>query len=416
MLQQFFVAAFPEPMREAMWLFLKFAPIWLPIFLLYAFFSLWIRWIRAEFINNQETCLLEINLPSVVDKSPLAMEAVLGGLHNRAGEATYYKKFWIGSTRPWFSLEIVSTEGQVHMYVWTRRAWKRQVEFHFYAQYPDIEIVEVPDYTRQIRFDLDEIDLWGIDMKKTLTDLQPIKSYVDYGMDKNPKEEERIDPIAHVLEFMASMGPGEHLWLQILIRVNKAERFKPGTFIQQTFQKRISDRVAEIYANPEKVNVSMDDGGGRQIKTLSADQEFEIDLLWRTGGKQAFDTGIRMIYLARRENFDGTNIPGIIGAFRSFNSESGTFNAIGPDPARYLIKFDYPWQDYRDIRQNRERYKVFDAYRRRSWFYAPYRTPYFNMNVEELATIFHLPGGDVKTPTLQRIPSTRETAPSNLPV
>ena len=37
------------------------------------------------------------------------------------------------------------------------------------------------------------------------------------------------------------------------------------------------------------------------------------------------------------------------------------------------------------------------------------------MSVEELSTIFHIPGSSVVTPSLPRITSTRKEAPSNLP-
>lgn len=38
------------------------------------------------------------------------------------------------------------------------------------------------------------------------------------------------------------------------------------------------------------------------------------------------------------------------------------------------------------------------------------------MSVEELATIFHIPGTSVVTPTLTRVESTRKEAPANLPI
>ena len=35
---------------------------------------------------------------------------------------------------------------------------------------------------------------------------------------------------------------------------------------------------------------------------------------------------------------------------------------------------------------------------------------------EELATLFHIPGKVVLTPTVDRVPSTRSEAPPNLPI
>ena len=66
--------------------------------------------------------------------------------------------------------------------------------------------------------------------------------------------------------------------------------------------------------------------------------------------------------------------------------------------------------------RNRERRRIYEAYRRRSYFYEPFKTRPIVLNTEELATLYHFPGEVVKTPTAPRIPSRRGEAPSNLPV
>jgi len=38
------------------------------------------------------------------------------------------------------------------------------------------------------------------------------------------------------------------------------------------------------------------------------------------------------------------------------------------------------------------------------------------MSVEELATIYHIPGSVIITPNLSRIESARKSAPANLPI
>ena len=62
---------------------------------------------------------------------------------------------------------------------------------------------------------------------------------------------------------------------------------------------------------------------------------------------------------------------------------------------------------------------MIDAFRRRSFFYAPYRNwqskPYI-LTTEELATLYHFPGKIVTTPTLERIPSKKVEPPANLPI
>jgi hypothetical protein len=84
-------------------------------------------------------------------------------------------------------------------------------------------------------------------------------------------------------------------------------------------------------------------------------------------------------------------------------------------PARGNNWFDYPWQDWKEIRANRMRRNLFFRYKQRAYFYVPYdQVPVF-MTTEELATIWHFPSSVVQTPALDRVPSRRSDAPINLP-
>ncbi len=409
MFQQFLITAFPEPLREGILLAFKFAPIWLPIFLGIAFVKLWMTYVRANFINSQEYVLLELRLPQRVEKSPLAMEAVLAAMHHKTGESSFINRWVIGKVRPYFSLEMVSLGGKVHYFIWMRENFRRLIESNLYAEFPGIEISEAPDYTRMTRFDLDEINVHGCDFELVEPDPLPIKTYVDYGLDKDPKEVNKVDPMAHILEFLASAKSHEQIWIQILIRMNRAEKKKPGEYFAfMDWKQEARMLIASIRANPEETEERTD---GTTIKKLSDGQKEKIKAIERSISKLAFDTIIRGIYISEADKFDGGMIPGLLSTFKQFNSE--TLN--GFKPTRYNMTLDYPWQDFQGIRENRFRYKVFDAYRRRAGFYSPYKTRPNVLNTEELASIFHLPGEGVTTPTLQRVPSQRRDAPANLP-
>lgn len=98
--------------------------------------------------------------------------------------------------------------------------------------------------------------------------------------------------------------------------------------------------------------------------------------------------------------------------------------------AGFTTSFDYPWNDYKDIRLNKIKKGVFEDYKRRRYF-RPYAkiNPHFFLpflsqkqkyndfilSTEELATIFHLPSTVVSAPTFDRAESKRGVAPSNLP-
>jgi len=106
-----------------------------------------------------------------------------------------------------------------------------------------------------------------------------------------------------------------------------------------------------------------------------------------------------------------SNIYSLLGAFRQYSSNE--LNGFG---VSHATSYDYPWQDYKDIRATKLKKKIFDAYKRRSYFYLPYKKKPFVLNAEELATIYHFPGGVAETPTFGRVVSKKAEPPANLPI
>jgi len=404
-----FVRAF-----DLLGLFFGYAPYWGPFVLGVLFWHAWIRYVRANFIANQQYTLLEIRLPHEVMKSPAAMQAVFDGLNLGGGESTFIDRLWLGKVRTWYSFEYVSFEGQVHFYVWTRAALRRFVERTIYAHYPDTEIVPVEDYAARFPFSLDTHNVFGLDYKLKAAIGVPIRTYTDYGLDATqPKEEQKVDPLNHVLEFLGSLGKGEYAWIQILCRAHKKEDLTFGTVRNEKDYAGIAmDEVKRIRGEPEETVVFPD---GKSAKMLSDRQRKRIEAINRNLlTSSQWDVGIRSIYLAEHEHFDGTNISGLIALWQPFNAPG--YNGIGLDGSRWQPIFDYPWQDYNGMRETKMKVRIVDAYRLRSWFHHPYKFRHFMLTSEELATIFHIPGTVAKTPTLQRITSTRGQAPANLPL
>ena len=406
----------------ALSLILVSSPVWFPLTLVVVFWKLWIEYVRREYIHKQEHVLLEVLLPKEIMKSPKAMESVFTGLHQGPGENTFIQRNWQGRVRPWFSFELVSIEGRVHFYVWTRKFFQKYVEAQMYGQYPGIEVHEVKDYTRDVHFDPERMSLWGCDFILTKDDPYPIKTYVDYGLDEKAKEEEKVDPFASVLEALGSIGKGEQIWIQILIRTNKDKRTKEGSWFEteERWKSEAKDEIKEIRARSlgEARNAVGEAAGEEASKSysflsLSKVDEETITALERSVTKNGFDAGIRGIYVTERNRFDPMHITTLTSAFKQFGA-AGNLN--GFRPTRWLAGYDYPWQDFNNILQNRDRRRIIDAYRRRSWFHPPYKTKHYILNTEELATIYHFPGQVAKTPTLARIASTRGEAPPNLPI
>lgn len=388
---------FAGPALELIWIL---TPIWLPIILLPVFWKLWVRYVRSQFIASRSHVLLELRLPREIAKSPKAMEAVLDGLHMKPGEGTFIDKYIKGQVRPWFSLEVASIGGEVRFFVWTRDFFRQQVENQVYAQYPDVEIVEVDDYTDTVTPDLQRYSIWGCDFELQQDSSLPIKTYVDYGLDKDPKEEFKIDPMSNLIETMASIQSGEQMWLQIMIQVSKSD-----------WKTAAQSAVEEIRDACTPKNKTADGQEMSGFPNPSEEQKEKMQAITRKMSKPGFDVGMRGVYIAERDRFRPSCIAGLTHVVKQFN----TNHLNGFKPTRFLTKFDFPWQDFREMRQNSERRQLFDAYKRRAYFYPPHETQPFVLNTEELATVFHMPSSIIQPPTLSRIPSKRAAPPTNLP-
>jgi len=397
------------------------APIWLPMLAVIVFWRLWKTYVNAYHIVNRKHVLLEVRLPREQYKSPLAMEIVLNSMHERAGESNWLEKYWKGSTRPWFSLEIISTEGDIKFFFWTQEKFRHLIEHQVYAQYPDVEIVEVEDYTNFLKYDKEKISLFGCEFIPVKKDAYPIKTYVDYGLDKDPKEEYKIDPISPVMEFLGAIGPGERAWYQIMIRFHKKRAIKEGGLWakltgETTWQKDAAAEVDKLLQRDPKTKAPKTESVGESSfpvrPVISAGEENAAKAIERSLSKSVFDVGIRGLYIAESDKFKSINIAGLIGAWRQYGSDD--LNSI--KPTTKLFKFMYPWQDYKNFRKNIIKAELFDAYRRRAYFHWPHLRDPFVMTTEELATIFHFPGSVIKTPSFKRIEAKKTEPPSNLPI
>lgn len=405
---------------QALNIIISLSPILLAVALFFIAWPIWVKYVRAKFFLSQKYVLLEIRLPKDLYKSPQAMELFLTSLHQTGGEGTWYAKFWQGMTRPWFSLEMVSVEGQVKFFIWMRAGNKNFTESSLYAQFPGIEITEKDDYARTVHFEASENSVWCAEMALTKEDAYPIKTYVDYKLDKDPKEEFKVDPMAPLLEFLGSVGPNQQVWIQILVRAHKKEARKSGHLWKTTdrWKDEAYKIINDILIRNPKTKVAGEENpetGFSKMPSITSGEKDIVEAIERSLTKQAFDVGIRCVYISKVGFFNLPIIGGIIGSWKQFSSEH--LNGFKPNGNYFHAQADgYPWEDYKNIRRNRWARLALMAYKRRSFFYPPFERRPFVLNTEELATIFHFPGQVAGTPTLSRIPSKKSEAPTNLPI
>ncbi|MEK7136109.1 MAG: hypothetical protein AAB821_00745 [Patescibacteria group bacterium] len=383
----------------------------LPPFLGWLAWKNWMLYVQAYYINNLEWFLLEVRIPREVTKPPQAMEVLLT-IMNQTKDGTFYDRWWEGFVRFWFSLEVVSFGGEIHFYIRTPKQFRNVVESQIYSQFSQAEVSEVPDYTLSLSFDQpgSDWDMWGANFKLDKPDHFPIKTYVDYGLDKEMEEENKVDPLTPVLELLGSITPGEQIWIQIPIIASRARFHKPGTLFKKIDWKDAAktelDKLQKRDVQTKEGEFNMGKFSQTPIEKLTA------DAIARSLTKVGFDCGYRVIYLAKKDKINGGIIGGIIGTTKQYNSPH--LNSFKLDKK---VGFEYPWQDITGRRTEKIKHELFDAYRKRSYFFTPYKEDHpFVLTTEELATIFRFPGLVAATPTLGRIESKRAEPPSNLPI
>ncbi len=393
----------------------------LVIILLYIFWPLWVSYVRAHNFFSIKYSVFEIRLPKETNKSPLAMELFLHSLHNTS-DGGIIAQFWKGETRPWYSLELVSVEGKVKFMIWAEDRRKIGLMSALYAQFPGIEVHEVEDYTKGMNYDPKTMKVWAAQFKFNKPDPYPIKTYIDYGLDKDPKEEFKVDPLVPGLEFLGSVGANQQIWIQLIIRAHKDEQKMPGHLFKKydAWKAEAEKEINKIMSrDPKSRKVKVGDGDVGDsfiLPGLSDAEKEQVEALSRSITKLPFDVGCRVLYIAKKESFDQPfGIGGLISFFKAFNTEN--LNGFKPNGDVWTASLDAPWKDFNDIRRNRFAQEGILAYKMRSYFYTPFDgVEPLVLNTEELATIYHFPGSVALTPALERVASKKGGAPSNLPI
>ena len=287
----------------------------------------WIIAIQTEYASNINWILLEIKLPRIVDKSPKAFEIAASAFLQAGGIANRYKVFWKGGMPIYHSLEIVSLQGEIHFYIRTESKFKSIIMNNIYSQYPTVEITEVDDYMSIFKMTHhtsdDKFAIWGINynLSTTMTlgekdgkkkkglfnfilkifgmakeadkdkieikaSYLPISTYIDYAMDKDPKEIFKHDPLTPVLEWLGSLGTGQYGIYQICI--SDESNFK-GKVHSLASGAKGDGKWPALYEDPT-------DNKGTPMKNLATIARMRLDQIRTTGvkvkkkkGEQVYD-------------------------------------------------------------------------------------------------------------------------------
>ncbi|MCD6177858.1 hypothetical protein J7K03_01185 [bacterium] len=402
---------------------------WLPLpFLLYPRFLFFWRFYKMEqYDSGVKKIILEVKIPREVEKPIKAMEQVIAGFHGVHDVFTWRETWLQGEFQYSIALEIASLEGEIHFFIRAPAAFRSVIESNIYSQYPDAEISLAEDYTNFVPYDIpnEEWDLFGFDFVATKEDPYPIKTYKYFEEMKETKEQKRLDPLAGLLEGMASIGQGEYMWLQIIIKPIREE------IPWQKRGKELVDKLVHREKKPSSLPSIFKEAADLLIsgkppgKAPSEKKEVEVippEMKLTPGereivkaieekiGKFGFVTNIRCLYIAKRDVFLKAKSRMFYGFFKNVSTEN--LNGLKPW-TRTLPKVQWFLKKMRTYAKQRA---IFLRYKRRFSPLFPEPGGTFVLTTDEIATLYHFPGRMVApAPTLPRIEAKKKEAPPGLP-
>ncbi len=387
----------------------------------------WAAYTKKRYLTSLKWVLLDIKPPPDVQKSPKIAENIFSGLHSAyVGATTWRKRFFAGELQPWFSFEIVGNGGDIHFYVRVPEGLRKLVESLVFSQYPDAEITPVEDYIDLVPRHLpnDDYSMFGTELVFTKEDAYPIKTYPFFEEEKGKDEFVRTDPLSPLAEALSSLQPGEHIWLQLLIRATGGDWVKEG---QKVIDKIIGkepkvekDAVVKsldfidslISGVPAAEEKKKEDFSSMK---LTPGQRFVLEQVENKLSKLGFKSGYRFLYIGRKEAFNLARISDVIGTFKQLYSNN--LNSFRPNKETFTFAkgwFSWLFPSEKGFFYKQEELKkkwhIYRDYRSRAFVKQP-----IILNTEELATLFHLPSIGVRAPAVPRVEAKKGQPPTNLP-
>ncbi len=350
---------------------------------------------KTKWVEKLESIVLSVRIPKNSEKGPTSAEMMFASLHGILKPIQDLKKE--GAIQEHISFEMVADAKSITFYVWTPKHLQNFVEGQIYAQYPTAEISAVDDYSKNIDVDHDGIDdcVAGCELKLVRPDYFPIKTFVNF----------EVDPLAGITGALSKIeNADEKMWIQILTRpvsdswrdkgLAYAENLKNGTG-PSLFTKAgithglITLPITILHGIFNVIMPAEDSKGGGGDQKLPHNVETSLACLEEKANKLGYQVKIRLVYVAKSRELARQHLRITAGAFKQFNTTIG--NGFAPTK----------------IKTGRD---VLEEYRARL-----FTDKGFVLNIEEVASLYHLPHASVETPNIVWTSSKKGEPPANLP-
>lgn len=357
--------------------------IWLPIVAVLGYFA-YRNNRRAQTLLEMEHTLLVLEIPRTNEKKELAAEQMFASLHGILRSKRELAAQ--GGLQEHISFEFASIGKQIRFYVWVPKYLQNFVEGQIYAQYPQVQIHEAEedyasrDFSHEVKY---TAELGLID-----DEVLPIKTFDSFD----------VDPLAGITATLAKLDdPNEEMWIQVLARPipddwhrkasKYASRVKSGkgklkSDTAGTIIFFIGQMLEALWKPPEDKAKSAPEISERDKGRIS-----EVD---KKSTKLGYQVKVRLTYLGNDATTARLRMQAIVGTFKQFNST----NLNG-------FQLKNPSYGSEGIAQYRARFFIDRGY---------------ILNIEELASLYHLPHTNVETPNIVWASSKTAEPPSKLPV
>jgi hypothetical protein len=321
----------------------------------------------SETIPEEDRVILKIAVPRNNKKSPLAAEQLFASLHGIIQNAEKAKQH--------FSFEIVAGEYGVFFIVVVNKRYHRFVENQIYSQYPEAEIKEVKDYTA------------GFLTKKKKHKVVELGQIKHYYLPIRTFNSFEVDPLASITGAVAKLKDGDEVWIQTIVR--------PLSNIWQDFGKNYVNKIRE-----------RTDEEGKKVGLMSGESE-ELRQIEVKNMKVGFQFVIRV--MARSNDSASVNhlLEDVVASFRQY--QTAQLNSIGikKDDKNIFTYLRYIILGWR----KQDTMKLQDKFIER--FLDEKESEI--INIEELASMYHLPNESVETPNIAWSMTRKLEFPLNIP-
>lgn len=288
--------------------------------------------------------LFEVRVPRGNEIEIGVAEQMFANLHGIGGMGDGIKKLF--SVNSSISFEIVGLPGEIKFYVHCPKKLAGLVEQQIIGSYQSVDVKVTKEY-----------NIFKEDSKVSYASLQltdqsyyPIKTFGDF----------KGDTIANILSPLSKLEDGEGIMIQIVVSPANNKWQKSGHAYLENIEKNNSD------PEKKKIHISQEQTQGINKKTA----------------KVGFKTVIRVVATAKNEDIAQMHVNNIIGAFEQFSNPG--------------------INDFKKVKINalKEREFMEDVIYRRMPISVFEKDKTSILNVEELASIYHLPNKNVSIPNI----------------